>query len=172
MRTTFVMDPPPIVEDWLARRHALGQDLYDEVWEGEYHVAAAPSNRHAMVQFQLVELLGPLARRAGLASLGPSNIGHPTDFRVPDLTFLDREADTVWNPTGAIVVEVVSPGDESRRKLDFYHRVGVREVLIVDPEGHRVEWFTRGPDAFLPTDGSALLAITSAELSARLDWPA
>jgi hypothetical protein len=30
MRTTFVMDPPPIVEDWLAQRRALGQDLYDE----------------------------------------------------------------------------------------------------------------------------------------------
>ena len=57
MRTTFVMDPPPIVEDWLAQRHALGQDLYDEVWEGEYHVAAAPTGRHADIQAQLIQVL-------------------------------------------------------------------------------------------------------------------
>ena len=72
MRTTFVMDPPPIVEDWLARRRALGQDRLDEVWEGEYHVAPEASNRHALIQVQLIEHLDELglqvsvlARRCG-----------------------------------------------------------------------------------------------------------
>ncbi len=171
MRTTFVMDAPPIVEDWLAQRHALGQDLYDEVWEGEYHVAAAPTNRHANVQVQLVELLGPRARRAGLELLGPSNVGQPTDFRVPDLALLRREEHPVWNPVAAIVVEIVSPGDESRRKFAFYHRVGVEEVLIVDPEQRTVESFERGPDAFQPAAGSTILGITSAELASAIDWP-
>jgi Uma2 family endonuclease len=171
MRTTFVMDPPPIVEDWLARRRALGQDRFDEVWEGEYHVAPEASNRHARVQVQLIELLGPRARRAGLLIGGPINIGRPADFRVPDIAYVRREEDPVWNPTAAIVVEVVSPRDESRAKLSFYHRVGVEEVLIVDPDGRTVEWFTRGPDAFVVADGSSLLGITSAESADQLDWP-
>jgi Uma2 family endonuclease len=172
MRTTFVMDPPPIVEDWLAQRHALGQDLYDEVWEGEYHVAAAPTNRHADVQVQLSAALRPLAIRAGLRMLGPSNVGIPTDFRVPDLTFLRHEEHPVWNATAAIVVEVVSPGDESRLKFGFYHHHGVEEILLVDPEARSVEWFERGPDAFQPTAGSTILGVTSGELVSAIDWPA
>lgn len=172
MRTTFVTDPPPIVEDWLAQRRALGQDLYDEVWEGEYHVAAAPTNRHADIQVRLVELLGPHARRAGLKVLGPSNIGTPRDFRVPDLAFLRREDHPIWNPTAAIVVEIVSRGDESRRKFEFYHRVGVEEFLIVDPAQRTVEWFERGPDAFRPANGSTLLGITRDEMASAIDWPA
>ncbi len=172
MRTTFVMDPPPIVEDWLAQRRALGQDLYDEVWEGEYHVAAAPTNRHASIQARLVELLGPHARRAGLELMGPSNVGTPRDFRVPDLVFLRRQEHPVWNPTAAIVAEVVSPGDESRRKFAFHHGAGVEEVLVVDPDACSVEWFERAPDAFRAAAGSTLLGLTSAELVALIDWPA
>jgi Uma2 family endonuclease len=172
MRTTFVMDPPPIVEDWLAQRRALGQDLYDEVWEGEYHVAPAPTNRHADVQFQLMEALGPLTRRASLIPHGPINIGRPKDFRVPDLAFLRREVHPVWNPTAEIVVEVVSPGDESRRKFDHYFRAGVEEFLIVDSVQRTVEWFERGPDGFRAADASHILGITSDELTAAIDWPA
>ncbi|MBX3032217.1 MAG: Uma2 family endonuclease [Chloroflexi bacterium] len=172
MRTLFVTDPPPPVEDWLARRRALGQDRFDEVWEGEYHVSPEASNRHAKVQVQLIELLGPLARRAGLLIGGPINVGRPTDFRVPDVGYVRREEDPVWNPTAALVVEVISPGDESRRKLGFYHGVGVEEVLLVDPDTRTVEWLVRGADRFEPTDGSALLDITTAELAAALTWPA
>ena len=171
MRTTFV-DPPPAVEDWLAQRRALGQDLYDEVWEGEYHVAAAPNDRHANVQVQLVETLAPLARRAGLAPRGPSNIGGPKDFRVPDLVFLRGTPDPVWQHTAAIVVEVVSPGDESRLKSAHYFNRGVEEFLIVDPGARTVEWFQRGPDGFRPADASAILGITSAGLASAIDWPA
>ena len=172
MRTLFVTDPPPVVEDWLAQRRALGQDRLDEVWEGEYHVAAAPTNRHAQVQTRLVRLLGPRADSAGLLEVGHCNIGRPTDFRVPDLAFLRREEHPVWNPTAAIVVEVVSPGDESRRKFAFYHLRGVEEVLIVDPDARTVEWFVRASDAFVAADGSQILALSGAELADALDWPA
>ncbi len=170
MRTLFV-DPPPVVEDLIAQRKALGQDLYDEVWEGEYHVAAAPTGRHADLQAQLIEVLGPLARSAGLHLLGPSNIGRPDDFRVPDVVILRGAKDLTWNPTAAIVVEVLSPGDESRRKLGFYLRAGVEELLIVDPALGTLEWFARGPEGYEPADGSAVLALTTAQLHGSLDWP-
>jgi len=62
MRTLFV-DPAQEVEDLIAQRKALGQDLYDEVWEGEYHVAAAPTDAHADLQVQLIEILLAGAKR-------------------------------------------------------------------------------------------------------------
>jgi Uma2 family endonuclease len=172
MRTLFVTDPPQAVEDWLARRRALGQDLYDEVWEGEYHVAPAPRRRHARVQAALLETLGPLARRAGLEATGPCNIGRPDDFRVPDLACFREPEDLTWNPTAAIVAEVVSVGDESRLKSDFYLRAGVEEILIVDPHARTAEWFGRGDGAFRRTDRSAILGIASAELFNAIDRPA
>ena len=69
------------------------------------------------------------------------------------------------------MVEIISPGDESRRKFDFYFRSGVEEFLIVDPDTRRAEWFRRGDDGFVPTPPSSLLDLSAAELAAQLDWP-
>ena len=171
MRTLFVTDPPPPVEDWLARRRALGQDRFDEVWEGEYHVAPAPSGRHARIDHLLGRILDPLADHSGLSGATACNIGGPDDFRVPDQAWFRTGGLDVWNPTAAIVVEIVSPGDESRMKFDFYHRAGVEEVLIVDPDARTVEWFLRGTAAFEAADRSRLLGITATDLVAAIDWP-
>jgi Uma2 family endonuclease len=171
MRTLFVTDPPPVVEDWLAQRRALGQDRFDEVWEGEYHVAPAPHRRHARLDDLLGRLLGPLADEVGLIGATTCNIGSPRDYRVPDRAYFRGGEDLVWNPTAAIVVEILSPGDESRAKLPFYFRVGVEEVLLVDPDERTIEWLVRAEDAFEPADGSTLLGVTSAALADRIDWP-
>ncbi len=170
MRTLFV-DPPSEVEDLIAQRKALGQDLFDEVWEGVYHVAAAPTGKHADLQAQLIQVLGPVARAAGLHLVGPANIGRSGDFRVPDVVLLRGPKDLTWNPTATIVVEVVSPRDESRRKFDFYFRHGVEEMLIVEPELRTLEWFARGTDGFEPATGSAILTLASTDLHDALDWP-
>jgi Uma2 family endonuclease len=171
MRTLFVTDPPPPVEDWLARRRALGQDRFDEVWEGEYHVAPAPSGRHGRVDDEVGAVLRPLARRAGLSGTTACNIGGPSDFRVPDRAYFRTGGLEVWNPRAAIVVEIVSPGDESRQKFKFYHRAGIEEVLIVDPDARTAEWFVRSGAAFQAADHSQLLGITAAELVAAIAWP-
>jgi Uma2 family endonuclease len=172
MRTLFVTDPPPVVEEWLARRRALGQDRFDEVWEGEYHVAPWPRGMHGRVEHELAVILAPIARAAGLVGSGGCNIGAPDDYRAPDQAYFREWQDLVYYPTAAIVVEVASPGDESRRKLDFYFRAGGEEVLIVDPDARTVEWFARGVGGFEPADRSALLGITTADLATRIDWPA
>ncbi len=83
MRTLFV-DPPPVVEDWLERRRALGEDRFDEVWEGEYHVAPWPRGVHGRVENELALALRPLAKVAGLVGSGGCNIGTPDDYRAPD----------------------------------------------------------------------------------------
>jgi Uma2 family endonuclease len=172
MRTVLLGPPPAELEAWLEQRRARGQDLFDEVWEGEYHVAPAPHSRHGLLEPRLFRILGPLAARSGLVAAGACNIGEPDDYRVPDQSYFRDEPTTVWNPTAAIVVEIVSPGDESRNKLPFYHRAGIEEVLIVDPEVRSVEWFRRSDAGFEPTDRSNLLGVSSAELADAIDWPA
>lgn len=170
MRTVLLGEHPPGFDAWLERRRALGQDGFDEVWEGEYHVAPMAHSRHGHIENQLARLLGPSADAAALRGSGPLNVGEPDDYRVPDLAYLRDAALMVFHPTVAIGAEIVSPGDETRRKLAFYFRRGVEELLIVDPETRTVEWHARGDDGFVEVDRSALLDITADELTAALDW--
>lgn len=133
MRTLFVSDPPEIVAI-RERRKALGQDRYDEVWEGVYHVAPEAHGRHGLTQVSVSLSLSPLADAVGLWLSGPFNLGtSKDDFRVPDFGFHQVEPLQVWVPTAVIVGEVLSPDDESRDKLAFYAARGVEEVLLVDP---------------------------------------
>ncbi len=171
MATVVFADPPPVVEDWLEQRRALGQDRFDEVWEGVYHVVPGPDGAHGRVDHQLHLLLGPRARAAGLYGSGQLNIGVADDYRVPDGAFLRSARAARYNPTAAIVVEIVSPDDETRRKFDFYFRSDVEELLIVDPRARTVEWCARGDEGFEPAAGSVLLGVSAEDLAAELDWP-
>lgn len=162
---------PPEVEQLIAKRRALGQDLFDEVWEGDYHVAPAVHGRHAEVDDEVAAILHPRARRAGLRGRGPANVGTPDDYRVPDRSYYADRTTRTFHPTAAIVIEIVSLDDESRNKFDFYFRVGVKEVAIIDPNARTVEWYAREESGFRPADGSRLLDISAAELTKEIDWP-
>ena len=80
----------------------------------------------------------PTARAVGLWPSGPLNIGEPDNYRVPDRAYLRTRDPATFTPTAAIVVEIVSPGDETRSKLGFYFAAGVEELLVVDPEARTV----------------------------------
>jgi Uma2 family endonuclease len=167
----LVGDPPRELEEFLKRRQALGLDLFDEVWAGDYHVAPARHRRHGEIELQLARILGPFADRAQLRASGPCNIGTPDDYRVPDQAYFAEDEPAIFNPVAALVVEIVSPGDESKLKADFYFRVGVTEFVIVDPEVRSVEWFVRGQNQFEPTQHSGLLEVSPYELAAQIRWP-
>jgi Uma2 family endonuclease len=171
MRTVLLGERPPEVEKLIAQRHALGQDLFDEVWEGEYHMAPAAHGRHGRVDAELAATLHSRARHVGLWDSGPCNIGTPDDYRVPDRSFLADQVTRTFYPTAEVVVEIVSPDDESRNKFDFYFRAGVKEVGIVDPGARTVEWFARGEARFQPADGSVLLGVSAKDLAEEIDWP-
>ena len=85
MRTVVLGPRPPELDALIARRRSLGLDTHDEVWKGEYHMAPSAHSSHGWLDQQLAELLGPLARAAGLGGTGPFNLGEPDDFRVPDV---------------------------------------------------------------------------------------
>ena len=168
---TVLNDPPEPVRSWLERRQALGQDLYDEVWEGVYHVAPAPHPAHGYLDDQLAGLLRPHAREAGLYGSGPLNVGDPDDYRVPDRAYTRGRATSTFVPSVVVAVEIVSPHDETWQKLDFYFAHGIEEMLIVDPRSREVHLLVRGEDGFEPAARSRLLGVGVPELHAAIDWP-
>jgi hypothetical protein len=85
-----------------------------------------PQPDWAEISQQLAELLGPPARAAGLvAAIAEFNLGKDDhDFRVPDGGLHRGRPTGVWQPTAALVIEIVSPGDESWEKLPCSSTVG------------------------------------------------
>lgn len=169
---TVVLGPRPAELDLLiARRRQLGQDLFDEVWVGEYHMAPAPHSGHGLVLSELIAHVRDPARAAGLHEIAPFNLGSGDDYRVPDYGYVRSKPDTTYVPTAAIVVEVVSPDDETYQKFAFYAAHSVDEIAVAEPTEQRVRWFVRDGDRYHETDASPLLGVTVAELAAAIDWP-
>jgi Uma2 family endonuclease len=155
----------------IRRREALGLDTFDEVWEGVYHVAPAAQRARGYVDHALAVALDPYAKAAGLVPTGPFNLGTADDYRVPDHGYHRGFRDDAWVPSAAIVVEVVSPDDETYAKFGFYAAHGVEELIVADPHEQTVRCFQRQVDGFVETAGSDLLAISAAEITGAIEWP-
>jgi hypothetical protein len=171
MRTVVLGPPPPELAALIARRRQLGLDKYDEVWDGEYHMAPMADFSHGFVQSQIAALLGPLAEAAAVVSTGPFNLGSPNDFRVPDWGLLRDAPMVLWVPTAAVVVEIESPDDETWEKLPFYASRGVEEVLIVSAQRRSVTWLIMEGNEYVRYPASRLLGPKSAALESRIEWP-
>jgi Uma2 family endonuclease len=172
--STLVLGPPPHeIQELLERRKRSGLHRLDEVWEGVLHMVPAPTGQHAYIAQQLAERLSGPARAAGLVpAMGEFNLGESEeDFRVPDGAVHRAIPRGVWHSTAALVVEIVSPGDESWQKLPFYAAHQVDEVLIVDPAEHAVHWLALADGEYREVQRSGLMDIGPGELTARIDWP-
>jgi Uma2 family endonuclease len=145
----------------------------DEVWEGVRHIVPGQSFEHARICQQLAELLGPLARGAGLLpTISVFTLGESEhDFRVPDGGLHRPGAAGVWLSTAALVVEIASPGDETWQKLPFYAAHDVDEILIVDPAEHTAFWLGLGEGEYRPVSRSALIELGPTELLDLILWP-
>lgn len=171
---TLVLDPPPqALEALQERRRRSGLDRFDEVWEGVLHMVPAPLGEHADISQQLAVALDGPARAAGLfPTMAEFNLGaSEDDFRVPDGGIHRTRPRGVWHTTAALVVEIVSPGDESWQKLPFYAAHNVDEVLIVDPAAHIVHWLALTEGEYREVQRSGLIDTGPAELAERIDWP-
>jgi Uma2 family endonuclease len=171
---TVVLDPYAFELDALKeRRRISGLDRLDEVWEGVLHIVPAPSYGHARLTQQLAVALDRPAREAGLeAAMGEFNLGDSIeDFRVPDGGLHRPGASGTWLHTAALVVEIISPGDETWQKLPFYAAHHVDEVLILDPDAHTVHWLALTDGAYSPIARSALIDLGREQLAEQIDWP-
>jgi len=167
-----VLGPRPRgLEGLIQRRRALGIDTFDDVWEGSYHVAPAAYPAHGYVGAQLAVLLAPFADAVGLIGTDPFNLGEADDYQVPDRGYHRRLPQSTCVPSAAVVVEVVCADDETYEKFGFYAAHGVDELIVADPTARTVTCWARDGASYLQTDGSALLAVTVADLQAGIAWP-
>jgi Uma2 family endonuclease len=174
MSRTVILGEHPGVQRVIEERQALGLDGYDEVWGGEYHMAPMAGSSHGRVQVEMLALLRDLARAQGRYACGPFNLGlDKADFRVPDGGVLDLPVSEVWVPTALVVLEVLSPDDETFDKFPFYCRRGVREVIVADPGTRTVKIYK--PLLELAQSwkvlSKSLLGITAQDITDAIDWP-
>lgn len=170
---TVVLDPYAYeLEALKERRRVSGLDRLDEVWEGVLHMVPAPSLEHARIAQQLAVALDGPARAAGLiAAMHEFNLGDSEqDYRIPDGGLLRPGAGGVWLHTAALVVEIISPGDETWKKLPFYTKHGVDEVLIVDPAARALHWLGLAEGEYSPIERSGLIELGVADLAEQIDW--
>jgi len=136
-------------------------------------MAPAAHGRHSLIQHQLAVLLDGPARVAGLQpAIAEFNLGDPDDYRVPDGGLHRPGPSLLYYPSAALVVEIVSRGDETWEKFPFYAAHGVDELLIVDPLERAVHWFALRDGDYGSVDRSTLIECGPGALVERLEWPA
>jgi Uma2 family endonuclease len=138
----LVLDPR-IEERLKAERAAWGADHHDEVWDGVYVMSPEPNDEHQGFVTEWIYILQGLIGLAGRGVVRPGvNISDREEdwtrnYRIPDVAvFLSggsaRNCGTHWVGGPDFALEITSPGDRTREKLDFYGKVGVRELLVID----------------------------------------
>ncbi len=176
MRAVLVDVPESLLEE----RRRAGVDVWDEVWEGMLHMVPAPSGHHQRFGLRLGATLLPLADDRGLVASHETGLYRPgagqSDYRVPDLVFArpDNASDRGVEGRAELVVEILSPGDETYEKLDFYADVDVQEVLVADPESCRIELFMLGGrrlHATLPDSSGSVTARSLGVSFSTVDGP-
>lgn len=133
-----------IPEALLEERRRTGADRRDELWDGVLHMVPPPSGPHQELGTELLALLLPICKARGLRlSYETGLFKHANDYRVPDLAVSLPAQRTERGIEGGaeLVIELLSPGDESHDKLAWYAAFPVREVLLVDPGSRAVELF-------------------------------
>lgn len=148
MRAVLLSVPPEMLEE----RRRLGIDGRDEMWDGVVHMVPPAGDAQQEVQADLFHVLYTLARRRGLLPRFETGLYRTTtDYKVPDQLFCRPDQRSERGAEGAeLVVEVRSPGDETYDKIDWYAALGVREMLIVHPDGRRFELLRNVGGRLLP----------------------
>jgi Uma2 family endonuclease len=127
----------------LERRRVSGADRYDEVWDGVYVMSPMANNEHQALATEFAAAISTIINWRGLGrTLAGANVSDSRDnwnhnYRIPDvLVFLKDttaiDCGTHWFGGPDFAVEIVSPGDHTLEKLDFYAKVGTRELLVID----------------------------------------
>ncbi len=169
--TVVINGTHPEVEELLARRRDRGLDGRDEVWEGVYHVVPHANAAHSRIQVQLVTVLTARLDPEKLFVTVEFNLGEPDDYRVPDLGVHESDVSGLYVSTAVAVFEVLSPDDKTFQKFDFYHRHGVQEMVVVDPQRRQVRVWQRGTSHFVEGHDLKFANISCHDLEILLRWP-
>lgn len=145
MRAVMAHVPEHILE-W---RRRTGADQWDEMWEGVLHMAPSPNRDHQDIEGALEFWLRlHWAKPNGCRVYHEINVAEPgtwpNNFRIPDLVLLtparfDIDCNEYFDGGPDAVVEIRSPDDETYEKFDFYAKVGVLEIWVIDRDTRQPE---------------------------------
>jgi Uma2 family endonuclease len=127
----------------LAQRRAWGADRFDEVWDGVYVMSPLANDEHQEISGLLFGVILTVIGWPRLGDVRPGvNVsdrieGWKHNYRCPDIAvFLKgckaKNCGAFWFGGPDFAAEIVSKRDRSRKKLEFYAKIGTRELLIVD----------------------------------------
>ena len=147
-----LLNDPYLQRQLMRRRRAWGADRYDEVWDGVLHFNPFPDNQHQDFVMRLASICQCLIFDSGLGRVHAGcNVTDRTtkwkqNYRIPDVavflngtTAIDKGSHWLGGPD--LAIEIVSPRGKSREKLEFYAKVGTRELLIVDRDPWSLELY-------------------------------
>jgi Uma2 family endonuclease len=144
-----------VPEHWLEERRRTGADRRDEVWDGVLHMVPQPTSGLLFRQRDLLLALGPIAARHGLEVVFEISVFDPVrgekNYRVPDVAVFAPASVSARGLEGhaELVIEVLSPGDESRAKLPFFAMCGIPEVWLLHPSTRAAEVYTLAEGAYV-----------------------
>ena len=136
----------------IEERRRQGLDRFDEVWNGVYVMSPLANNEHQRVSGELYAALLSIVGKTGMVYPGANVTDQADDwtqnYRVPDvLVFLNatsaEDRGTHWFGGPDFAIEVVSRGDRTLEKLDFYAKVNTKELLVVDREPWQLTLYRR-----------------------------
>ena len=139
-----------VSQELIAERRAQGLDRWDEVWDGVYVIMTQPTDEQQDLVAGLTSILYGHIQRSGRGKVRPGvNVSDrhrnwKENYRCPDVVvYLNTNPaenhDTFWYGGPDLAIEIISPGDQTRDKLDFYSAVQTRELLIVDRDPWSLE---------------------------------
>ncbi len=151
---TMLIQDRDAAREILDQRRASGNDRWDEVWDGVYILMPNPNIEHQGIATSLSAIFEVVAGWTGLGKVYQgANVSDRADdwtqnYRCPDIAVYLAGNPAVakgayWLGGPDFAVEIISPDDRSREKLDFYARVGVRELLLIDRDPWALELYQR-----------------------------
>lgn len=159
---------------YLAQRHEWGADRRDEIWDGVIHLVPQPTMSNLTIEKFLEDALDPVATALGLfvnrnVPLARAERPH-LNYRVPDVIVYDPKLVPESGPTSGVelVIEVLSPRDESREKFSFYAERGVTEIWLVNPKPRTVEVFVLDGGAYVAQHVDSFGVVHAPRLDLRL----
>lgn len=147
------------------------------MWEGLYIISPLADNEHQEIASQLCAAIlaavgwgNPIKILPG-ANVSDREDGWEFNYRCPDvLAFVPntkaKNCGTHWCGGPDFAVEITSPHDRSRDKFEFYAKVGVLELLLVDRSTWTLELY-RLVESKLTLDSTSALS-TSERLVSRV----
>ncbi len=124
----------------------------DEVWDGVYIMSPMADIEHQVIGLELASsLLATVKRRGGGWVVAGLNVSDriedwKANYRIPDVAVflagnpaIIRKAHACGGPD--LAVEILSEDDLARQKLEFYAKIGTREVVLIDRDPWAIELY-------------------------------